>query len=273
MSLKAMYNEIASHYGMADRFGSVSESHRLAIEEIKRVHLGQRKGYKILDFGVGDGAFLAKLKNIMPAASFTGIDISKEMLLQAKQSLPSLTTIETSAAEASRFLPHHSQDLVLAHFINAYVSIHTLFKEAALLTRSNGYFSLITTTYESFPVAQQNLANFISKNSLISKLVGHYYKTIVKNTTVASGLDELMRHFEEHHFKVVEHQRLRIPITFRDINDLALFGIEGTWFLNNLSVRMLPKNFLMERLKSQLNKIFTFPYRDTHIIDIVLAKK
>ena len=273
MSLKAMYNEIASQYGMADRFGSVSESHRLAIEEIKRAHLAQRDGYKVLDFGVGDGAFLAKLHNIMPSASFTGIDISDEMLLQAKKSLPSLTTIEASASEASRFLPHHSQDLVLAHFINAYVSIHTLFKEAALLTRSNGYFSLITTTYESFPVAQQNLANFISKNSLISKIVGHYYKTIVKNTTVASGLDDLLQHFEEHRFKVVEHQRLRIPITFRDINDLALFGIEGTWFLNSISVRMLPKNFLIERLKNQLNKIFTFPYRDTHIIDVVLAKK
>lgn len=272
MSLKTIYNELASQYGTADRFGSISESHRVAIDQIKQQHLGLRNGYKVLDFGVGDGAFLSKLQNIMPGASFTGIDISNEMLAEAKKHLP-LTTIEASAVDASRFLPPHSQDLVLAHFINAYIPIHSLFHQAGLLTRSNGYFSLITTTYESFPVAQQNLANFVSKNSFISKIIGHYYKSIVKNTTVASGVDELMRVFKEHHFKVVEHQRLRIPMTFRDIDDLALFGIEGTWFLNSISTRMLPKNFLIERLKQQINKMFTFPYRDTHIIDVLLAKK
>lgn len=272
MSLKAMYNEIARQYKTADRFGSISDSHRVAIDQIKQEHLGLRQGYKVLDFGVGDGAFLEKLRQLMPEASFTGIDISSEMLARAERTLP-LTTIEANAAHASHYLPHHSQDLVLAHFINAYVPIHTLFNEADLLTRSNGHFSLITTTYESFPVAQQNLANFISQGSLVSKVVGHYYKSAVKTTTVASGLDELLDAFEQHQFKVVQHQRLHIPITLNNIDELALFGIEGTWFLNSLSNRMLPKNFLVDRLKRQLSKIFTFPYNDTHIIDIVLAKK
>lgn len=272
MSLKAMYNEIANQYQTADQFGSITDSHRIAIEQIRNENLGHRKGYKVLDFGVGDGAFLEKLRTFMPEALFTGIDISTEMLERAERTLP-LTTIEASAAQASHYLPHHSQDLVLAHFINAYVPIHTLFNEADLLTRSNGYFSLITTTYESFPVAQQNLANFISQGSLVSKVVGHYYKSAVKTTTVASGLDELLAAFEQHQFKVVHHQRLHIPITLNTIDELALFGIEGTWFLNSISIRMLPRNFLVERLKRQLSKIFTFPYRDTHIIDVVLAKK
>jgi len=267
-----MYNEIANQYETADKFGSISESHSIAIDQIKHENLGLRQGYKVLDFGVGNGAFLEKLRQLMPLASFTGIDISSEMLARAQQALP-LTTIEASAAQASHFLPHHSQDLVLAHFINAYVPINTLFNEADLLTRSNGHFSLITTTYESFPVAQQHLANFIATGSLISRVVGHYYKTAVKNTTVASGLDELLNVFEQHQFKIVQHQRLRIPITLYNIDELALFGIEGTWFLNSISIRMLPKKFLIERLKRLFSKIFTFPYRDTHIIDVILAKK
>lgn len=272
MSLKAMYNEITDHYTVADRFGSISDSHRVAIEQIKREHLGLRPGYKVLDFGVGNGAFLEKLRHNMPAAEFTGIDISPEMLAKARRTVP-LTAIEGSATEASHYLPHHSQDLVLAHFINAYVPIHTLFNEADLLTRANGHFSLITTTYESFPVAQQNLAEFIASDSLISSVVGHYYKAMVKNTTVASGLDELLHVFAQHQFNVIQHQRLRIPITLYDIDELALFGIEGTWFLNSISMRMLPRNFLIERLKRLFSKIFTFPYHDTHIIDVVLAKK
>lgn len=272
MSLKAMYNDIAAHYATADRFGSISESHQVAIEQIKRAHLGHRPHYKVLDLGVGNGAFLEHLKPFMPEADFTGIDISTEMLARAQNTL-ALTTIEASATEASRYLPHHSQDLVLAHFINAYIPIHTLFNEADILTRANGHYSIITTTYESFPVAQQQLADFIAQGSLLSSVVGHYYKAMVKNTTVASGLDELMQAFAQHKFRVIDHQRLHIPITLQNIDELALFGIEGTWFLNSLSMRMLPKNFLLQRLKRLFSQIFTFPYQDTHIIDVVLAKK
>jgi hypothetical protein len=162
---------------------------------------------------------------------------------------------------------------MLAHFINAYIPINILFNQANLLTRANGHFSMITTTYDSFPIAQQCLAEFISEDSILSSVVGHYYKSIVKNTTVAASTDELMLAFEQNQFEVIAHERLEIHITLNTIDELALFGIEGTWFLNTLSIRMLPKIFLMQRLKRLFGKIFTFPYHDTHIIDVVLAKK
>ncbi len=272
MTLKAMYNTIASQYATADCFGSISNSHKCAIGQITRANLGLRPNYKVLDFGVGDGAFLKKLEKQMPSAEFTGIDVSGEMLKHAREALP-LTTIEACATHASQYLPHHSQDLVLAHFINAYVPIDALFNQANLLARSNGYFSLITTTYDSFPVAQKHLADFITRESLLSCIVGHYYKAVVKNTTVAGSKEQLLNAFKRHQFDVVEHQRIRLPITLNNIDELALFGIEGTWFLNSLSIRMLPKNFLLQRMKRVFSKIFTFPYHDTHVIDIILAKK
>lgn len=272
MSLKAMYDNIAGNYLMANRFGSISESHDCAIEQIRYAHLGNKPHYKVLDLGVGNGAFLKQLKRYMPSAEFTGVDVSPEMLKRARQALD-LTTIETSALETNHYLPHHSQDLVLAHFINAYIPINKLFNQAKLLTRANGHFSLITTTYDSFPIAQQQLAEFVSQDSLISQIVGHYYKAIVKNTTVAASKEELLQTFHDHQFTIIEHQRLRIPIALNNIDELALFGIEGTWFLNSLSMRVLPKYFLIKRLKRLFSKIFTFPYRDTHIIDVVLAKK
>ncbi|MFY7698490.1 MAG: class I SAM-dependent methyltransferase [Legionella sp.] len=272
MTLKGMYHNIANHYTTADRFGSISESHSCAIEQIRKHQLGLRSCYKVLDFGVGTGSFLKQLQQVMPEAELTGIDISSDMLNKACQTL-SLHAIHTSATEASHYLPHHSQDLVLAHFINAYIPIHTLFNQANLLARANGHFSLITTTYDSFPEAQQQLANFIAEDSLLSSIVGHYYKAIVKNTTVAAGKEELIQALEQHEFEIIEHHRLQIPILFNNIDELALFGIDGTWFLNSITMRMLPKNFLIQRLKRLFSKIFTFPCRDTHIIDIILAKK
>lgn len=162
---------------------------------------------------------------------------------------------------------------MLAHFINAYIPIDKLFAQASLLTRANGHFSIITTTYDSFPNAQQQLADFVSQEYILSRIVGHYYKAIVKNTTVAASECELMQAFQQHEFEIIDHQRLSIPITLNNIDELALFGIEGTWFLNSLSIRMLPKNFLIQRLKRLFSKIFTFPYQDKHVIDVVLAKK
>ena len=272
MSLAAMYDDIASHYSTANRFGSISVSHECAINQIINAHLGYNPNYKVLDLGVGDGAFLHKLRDHIPQSRYTGIDISAEMLKHAKDTLP-LTTIETSATEASHYLPHHSQDLVLAHFINAYIPIEKLFNQAKLLTRANGHFSIITTTYDSFPNAQRQLADFVSQESILSRIVGHYYKAIVKNTTVAAGEDELMNAFTQPQFEVVDHQRIHVPITLNSADELVLFGIEGTWFLNSLSIRMLPKNFLLQRLKRLFSKIFTYPYQDTHIVDVVLARK
>lgn len=272
MPLQARCHRIANQYAIADRFGSISKSHEIAIEQIKNFKLGHKKGYNVLDFGVGNGTFLQHLAQYMPHANFTGIDISKEMLTHAREALD-LTTIEGSAVEASRFLPRNSQDLALAHFVNAYIPLNTLFNEANILTRANGYFSLITTTYESFPAAQEALAQFIAQGTLISSVVGHYYKAMVKSSTVAGNLQQLNKAFHHNNFSVVDHQRIHIPITLNNIEDLALFGIDGTWFLNSISMRMLPKNFLLERLKRLFGKIFTFPYQDTHIIDVFLARK
>lgn len=272
MSLKQMYNDLADQYDLADQFGSISESHRAAIEQIQRATSLDRPDARVLDLGVGDGAFLKKLSQGMPQAAFTGVDVSAEMLKRAEQAL-ALTTIEASATEVQNFLPLHSQDLVLAHFINAYIPIQGLFDSVRKLTRSNGYFSFITTTYDSFPVAQQYLADFIAEGTLLSSVVGHYYKSILKNTTVAAGEQELFDVFKQHDFEVLEHKRFHLPVVLNNIDELALFGIEGTWFLNSLSIRMLPKSFLLQRLKRLFDRIFTFPYCDTHIIDVILAKK
>lgn len=272
MFVKAIYNTVASHYDKADHFGGISLSHKCAIQQLID-NIKVENNFKILDLGVGDGAFLAKLKKIAPTAEFTGIDLSREMLKQAKNLLD-FTAIEGSAANATHYLPMHSQDLVMAHFINAYIPTDILFKEAQMLTKANGHFSIISTTYESFPTSQKYLADFIAKGTIYSKIVGHYYKEVIKKTPVATSKDDLLKFVKQHNFSVIEHERIKINLSFKDINELITFGIEGAWFLNVLSIpTMLPKKFLLHRIKRLFEKIFVFPYNDTHIIDVVLAKK
>jgi ubiquinone/menaquinone biosynthesis C-methylase UbiE len=273
MSSKSSYNTIAENYmTAADQFGAISQSHEVAMTQIAQVQLKSSSCYNILDLGVGDAAFLVKLKKEFSLAKCTGIDLSPGMLKRAKKALD-LITIEASALEASQHLPPKSQDLVLAHFINAYVPIDPLFQEANVVTREGGYFSMITTTYESSPLAQRQLEAFFAKNSLISRLAQLYYKVIIKHTPVASSAEELLRTFIKYDFQVVAHQRLHIPVKFETVEELIAFGVEGGWFVNIFSIRILPKKFVLWQLKRFLSKILTFPYEDIHIIDILLAQK
>ncbi len=273
MSLQTLYDGIANNYDIANRFGSITHSHDCAIKQLNQSELKQKHKHKILDLGVGDGNFLHRLQHHMPLADFTGFDISQKMLDVASRQCEGLNTIMASGADASQYLPVHSQDLILMHFISAYIPLDLLFKQVQVLTRPNGFVSIITSTYESFPTGQAHLAQFIAEDTLLSCIVGHYYKTVIKNTTVATGSKELLETIKRHQFEVVEHQHLAIPITFNNVDELIEFGFDGTWLLNGLEFSFLPHGFLKKRIKKVFNKIFTFPYSDNHVIDVVLARK
>jgi ubiquinone/menaquinone biosynthesis C-methylase UbiE len=274
-STATQYDTIAKDYGLANRFGTLEKSHALAFTQIQNAQLGeQRQQYKILDLGVGDGIFLQKLKALIPQADLTGIDLSAEMLKKAKQGLNFLD-IHGDSQEADKYLPLHMQDLVIAHFINAYMPIKSLFQQAKWMTKANGHFSYITSTYDSFPSSQMQLAKFVAEDSFLGSIVGHYYKKIVEKTPVASGLDEIMQEMQHFGFTVCDHERIHIPVYFEHIDDMIEFGIKGSWFLNTLSAgpTPLPKQFIIERFKRVFHKIFHFPYHDEQIVDIFLAKK
>lgn len=269
------YDMVANHYSKADRFGSLELSHLCALKQIEQEQIGaHRDHYKILDLGVGDGLFLNKLAKLIPHAELTGIDLSLEMLKKAKQTID-FHDIHGNSKEAYKLLPLHTQDLVIAHFINAYMPIDTLLQQAKWMSKANGYFSYITSTYESFPLSQTQLAEFVAEDKIISSIVGHYYKKIVENTPVASGIEELMQQMHKFGFEVIQHERLTIPIYFEHIDDMVDFGIKGGWFVNTLTAgpSQLPKQFILERIKRFFNKIFHFPYHDEQMIDVILARK
>jgi len=274
MSLKMMYDEVADEYATkSNRFGSISKSHECAIQQISEVSSNRKSSQKILDLGVGDGAFLQKLSPLFPEATFTGMDISAGMLKLAKLSLPEMTTIEASASLANQFVPHASQNLILAHFINAYIPIDTLLSQVNSLLQSEGFFSFITTTYDAFPNGQKKLKKYIARNSLFGKIIGYFYRNGVKNTTVSKNQKELIKKLKKHQFEIINHQRLGIPLSFNNIDELKSFAIDGGWFLNALDKTIIPQKFATKITRAIINNNLTFPYEDVQFIDVVLAKK
>jgi ubiquinone/menaquinone biosynthesis C-methylase UbiE len=272
MELSKHYNEIADNYAIADKFGAISQSHDVAIKQLATFIPPSQTSINICDLGIGTGHFLEKIQAIYSNSVLTGIDISPRMIALAKKRVE-FNAIESTIVDAAKHLPYHSQHLIIAHFINAYVPINQLFSEVKKLSSPNGYFSFVTTTYDSFPVAQQLLAEFIASSHFLGPLVGHFYKTIVAKTTVASNKEQLLNTFGQYDFTILSHKRITIPIEIKNVDELARFGIDGTWFLNSLSIMLIPKSILIKRLKRIFNRIFDFPYKDTHIIDIIIAEK
>ncbi len=275
MSLIASYydNISKNYYNTADIFGVLSQScHTAAQQALGSELLSHPHHLRILDLGVGDGTFLKLMHQNIPNAELTGIDVSKEMLKIAQLQVP-FHSIQCSAADADKHLPIHSQDLIIAHFISAYVPVRILFQQAKTMSKANGYFSFVTSTYESFPESQTQIANFVAQDTLIGNLVGHYYKSILSRTPVASGMDEIHQLIEEFDFKLVHHQRIEIPIYFEDIEKLTEYAIHGGWFFNLLPETSFAKDFILERIKRFVARILKFPHRDTQVIDVLLLKK
>jgi SAM-dependent methyltransferase len=77
----------------------------------------------------------------------TGLDVSTAMLRRAADRVP-LTAVLGSAEQAASHLPAGAFDLVLAHFILAYVRPQVLLEQVRLLLAPAGVLSLTATTTE-----------------------------------------------------------------------------------------------------------------------------
>lgn len=253
---------------------AIAQGYEVALKQIHELFLNKqlKTDARVLDLHAQDGTTLKHLSLMMPSAILTGMETSPQHLESLKQSVPA-NIIEANPHEVMQYLPPHRQDLVLAHSLNASISMDALLEQIGLLTRSTGYLSWITTTYDAFPKSQQYLTDFMMQGSLLSRMVGHYYKSWTKHLSVIANQQEISTYLTRHQWDIVAHQRLEIPLVFHDMDTLVSFALTHTWFFNNLSVKILPHQFLFERLKRLFKKILVLPYEDHDVLDIVLSKK
>lgn len=270
--MKSAYNKIAQTYlNLGDRFGSFSRSHDTAFKQIiEKGAFPQNSALRIVDLGVGNGTFLARLDTHFQNADFTGFDISEEMLKIAQKNLPQMQAVRGSASFASSHLKKESQSLVLAHFINAYVSSEVLFSQAKTILEPNGLFSYIGTSEESFSELKTGVELYISRNSISSCLLAHFYRRAVKKTLVPHNALNLM---QDSGFDVVSNARLEIPVRFDSVDEFMAFGVDGSWFLNAFNVPIVPDRIIAAGLRYFVQRVFQFPLETRHVIDVVLGRK
>lgn len=232
-------------------------------------HLRQRTGpLSVVDLGVGDGALLAQLAACGTPLTMTGLDVSPAMLRLAAARVP-LTTVCAPAQRAGELLPKASFDLVLAHFILAYVERHTLLAQVRELLAPGGVLSLVTTTEEGGGPFFEGLERFFLRSpNPLKRLLGRVCERAIAKSNVPRSFDLLEAEVHAAGLVVQRRETLHAPVTFEDADAAYRFGIDEGWAANFLTLPGVPVR-LAQAVARWGTRQATYPFSFTHVIEIL----
>jgi SAM-dependent methyltransferase len=251
-----IYDEfVADHYD-EDPFAILADSRAQALAQIER-HLAPR-AIAALDLAMGTGGFLLDLRPRFPGARLAGIDVSAKMIEAARRKASSggaeIRAIHDDAVRLGEHVEPGSVDLVAMHFLLAYVEPRRIIAEAARALKPGGFFSIATSTLESFPKLQSAVAALLPAGFFDSK--------------VPESREELRAILRANGFVMVEEQVHEKVLEFPSYDALYRFGVPSGWFthwflrLDESQVQTL-----------RLAEAQFFPFDDTVQIDVLLAQK
>ena len=268
MQIGQIYNKVAQTYNQ-DLSGEIlHQSKMTAIDMVikQRDQLGA-----MLALGVGDGTDLLPYKKYYPKIAMHGLDISINMLKKTNLILD-CQTYHGNITQASDLIDKKNFDLILAHFVTAYVPLPAILTECKKLLAKQGMISIITNTMTSFPATQAILPKLEHSTNPFNKLVAHHVNKALKTVYVPKNLLHLQSIVEKNGFIVKDMKEEVIPIRLNSRKDIYDFFIKGGWFVSGLIHPLLPP-MLLRRISNQLTrKYFQLHYEDTMKISMVTAE-
>lgn len=275
MKLAKSYNKIAHSYDEhADAFNLLTSSRFSAKQQIESYFGEARDDKSVLDIGVGSGIFLSELEaEVFNVAHFVGLDISESMLKIARDNLPKLRTLCGTVDHIARDLQGEYYDLIVAHFVLAYVDLGQFLQKTSPCLKDDGVISVVTTTYESFPAFQDNIKYLVAQGSAWSPLFKNLYQSAIKRTLTPLSYADIEKTAQAAGFTVMQHQHLETTIKFDTPKKLVDFAVKGGWLLNAFDCRWMPVTFWYYLMRLLCKGYFRFPYEDQHVVEVVLLKK
>jgi SAM-dependent methyltransferase len=262
---RRVHDAVARRYNSES--GIIGEKNRLFFERL-RTRLGRVPGpVRVLDLGVGDGALLARLAAEGLPVVMTGLDVSPAMLAKAAGRVP-MTPVLARAEESSHHLPAGAFDLVLAHFVLAYVPAAALFREARQLLAPGGRLSVVaTTTAGGAPFYAQLDKHFRSGWHPGRRAIGWAADRALARAHIPSGGEALAREAEAAGLAVLARETLAMPVRFDTPADAYRFGIDEGWAVGFMAVP-LPLSFMQAVVRWGLAQC-DYPFEVTQVIEVM----
>ena len=269
MKIEDIYNTIANTYNQKASADVLLEANNIAFSLVtKHVKLTD----SLLALGIGDGISLIPYKDYFPKATIYGLDISENMLEKARERI-GCEICHGSITDASRLVNKNDIDLILAHFVCAYVPIAALLSESKKLLSDRGVFSLVTTTNMSFPGMQTILKKMKRSYNPWNKLIYYYIKRAMTTVHVPDHLLQLQSDLRAGGFKLMELKLVEIKIRLDTEQDVFDFFMKGGWFASGLVHPLLTDHFLQKIVKRLIRNFVSLPYEESMFVAFAIAKK
>lgn len=185
---------------------------------------------RIADLGVGDGALLGLLhEGLRRPLQLSGLDISPAMLRLAGARVP-MTAVLGPAEQAAALLPQHSFDLLLSHYILAYVPLPALLEQAKKLLAPGGVLSLVSSTHEGAePLREQYEQRLRGSWHPLRRWLARAIEQALASSSVPERFELLQAELEAAGLCLLERQTLRDPLVFRSRQEAFDFIVTEGW--------------------------------------------
>lgn len=265
---RRVHDAVARHYNSFD--GIIGAKNRVVYEALAARFSDRAGPIRVVDLGVGDGALLERLQALPQTLAMTGLDVSTAMLRRAADRVP-LTAVLGSAEQAASHLPAGAFDLVLAHFILAYVRPQVLLEQVRLLLAPAGVLSLTATTTEGGAPFYAALDKYFRRTRHpLKRLIGWAADRALASSHMPSDGAELQRRIDSAGLRVLSRQTLRVPVVFETPEAAYRFGIEEGWAVNILAVPGVPLSVAKAVARYGLRQC-EYPFKVTQVIEIFEA--
>ncbi|MDT8998615.1 class I SAM-dependent methyltransferase [Paucibacter sp. APW11] len=215
--------------GYNSHSGIIARKNRIAFDALAEHWRGHRAPLKVLDLGVGDGALLAQLQTLPLNWEMTGLDISPAMLDCAAARVP-MKRVLAPVEQAAAHLPASHFDLVLGHYVLAYVALPTLLDQAKQLLAPGGVFSLATSTLTGAKPLFLQLEQFRQDSRLPwRRWMARAIERALDSTSIPPTYAELEQQIEAAGLRVQQRQTLSEPLVFNSAEDAFDFFIRQGW--------------------------------------------
>lgn len=263
---RRVHDAVAAGYNSGS--GIIAEKNRQVATYLAQ-RLGQRTGpLAVADLGVGDGAMLAQLAALGWPMTMTGLDISPAMLRLAAARVP-LTTVHAPAQRAREVLPAGAFDLLLAHFILAYVDRRTLLEQARELLAPGGVLSLVSTTEEGGSPFYEGLErHFRSARHPLKRALAWVCDRALAQSHVPVCFADLEADIAAAGLVILRRETMREHITFDSAAAAYRFGIEEGWAANFLAMPLVPVRAAQAFARWGTRQA-DYPFSFTHVIEIL----
>lgn len=166
------YQDKAVHqYYDVDEFSILASTQQLVINQLSQASQQQASPLSgtIIDIGCGTGNMLKILMEHFAFKQVYGMDLSDEMLTIATTKIKELMAICSSATALSQHFAEPVADLLVLHFLFAYIDHKKLIAQSAQVIKSGGLLSICTTTGNSFKSLQQAGTTMLGR--IVTKLL------------------------------------------------------------------------------------------------------